>query len=303
LATAVTSSAPAAVSTGLADRVRRTVALLERRGYALPPARLAEVCLGGPVPPAQLLATLPGAGLRVDSGLVVSDLGRERSEAIRRRQSAHYLAAPGYLAEAETFGRALAAWFPFVISVSIAGSLASGGFQETDDVDLNLVVEDGHRHLAYVVLNLLGIAHALRHRGKPVDSLSARPIAPRVMTANLVLERSQCFPLARQDEDMAYELLASRTVVGGAFMADVVAANRGIVAHFPQLREKVSRSGVDVRRRLSRRLFPAFLDPSARAIGKTAWKYMQWTRRNRPEATARVAFVRSTMRPYALFDD
>jgi hypothetical protein len=30
---------------------------------------------------------------------------------------------------------------------------------------------------------------------------------------------------------------------------------------------------------------------------------MQWTRRNRPEAIARVAFVRSTMRPYALFDD
>jgi len=303
LATAVTPSATAAAPNGLADRVRRTVALLERRGYALSPARLAAVCLGGAVSPAELLASLPGSGLEVESGLVVSGSGRAVADAVRRRQSAHDSAAPGYVAEAERFGRALAAWFPFVLSVSIAGSLASGGFRETDDVDLNLVVEDGRRHLAYVALNLLGIAHALRHRGKPVDTHSARPLAPRVMTANHVLERSQCFPLARQDEDMAYELLASRSVVGGAFLTAVVSANPGIVEHFPQLREAVGGSCTEVRRRLPRGLFPALLDRPARAIGRAAWKYMQWTRRNRPEAIARVAFVRSTMRPYALFDD
>jgi len=304
LATVVTTSATAADPTGLANRVRRTVALLERRGYALPPARLAEVCLGGPVSPAVLLATLPERELGVECGLVVSRTQRDRAEAIRHRQSAHPAAAPGYLAEAESFSRLLAAWFPFVISVSIAGSLASGGFRESDDVDLNLVVEDGHRHLAYVVLNLLGIAHALRHRGKPVDAHSARPLAPRVMTANLVLERSQCFPLARQDEDMAYELLASRTVVGGAFLATVIAANPGIVEHFPQLPNTVAANGgEEVRSRLPEAFFPALLDRPAKAIGRVAWKYMQWTRRNRPEAIARVAFVRSTMRPYALFDD
>jgi hypothetical protein len=303
LATAVTSSPTAAVPTGPADRVRRTVALLERRGYALSPARLAAVCLGGPISPGQLLATLDGSELRVESGLVVSSAGRERADAIRLRQAAHHSAAPGYLVEAETFGLALAGWFPFVISVSISGSLASGGFRESDDVDLNLVVEDGHRHIAYVVLNLLGIAHALRHRGKPVDAHSARPIAPRVMTANLVLERSQCFPLARQDEDMAYELLASRTVAGGSFLAAVVAANAGIAEHFPQLREAVLASGAEVRPRLPDGFFPAFLERPAKGFGRAAWKYMQWTRRKRPEAIARVAFVRSTMRPYALFDD
>jgi hypothetical protein len=302
LATAVTSFPTRAVPTGLADRVRRTVALLERRGYALSPARLATVCVGGPVSPDRLLAALDG-DLLVESGLVVSRTGRERADAIRLRQAAHHSAAPGYLVEAEAFGRALGAWFPFVISVSIAGSLASGGFRESDDVDLNLVVEDGHRHLAYVVLNLLGVAHALRHRGKPVDAHSARPIAPRVMTANLVLERSQCFPLARQDEDMAYEMLASRTVVGGSFLATVVAANQAIAEQFPQLRESVVASGAEVRCRLPGALFPAFLDRPAKGFGRAAWKYLQWTRRHRPEAIARVAFVRSTMRPYALFDD
>src|SRR5207302_10195752 len=205
--------------------------------------------------------------------------------------------------EARHFAERLARLCPFVLSVSVAGSLASGGFAPADDIDLNLVVEDGRRHLAYVALNLLALLSARRYRGKPVDTHTTRPLAPRVMTANLVLERSQCFPLARQDEDMAYELLASRTVVGGVFLASVVAANHGLAGHFPQLSEVVRADGMEVRRRLPGSLFPTFLDRPAKAIGRAAWKYMQWTRRNRPEALARVAFVRATMHPYALFDD
>ena len=34
------------------------------------------------------------------------------------------------------------------------------------------------------------------------------------MTANLILERSQCHPLQRQDEDMAFEFLIGQPVFG-----------------------------------------------------------------------------------------
>ena len=50
-------------------------------------------------------------------------------------------------------------------------------------------------------------------------------------------------------------------------------------------------------------LFPAWLDGAARRVGNTAWRYMQWTRRDKPDALARVAYVRATMRPYTLFDE
>jgi len=73
------------------------------------------------------------------------------------------------------FVRALVAFAPFIRSVSIAGSLASGGFRASDDVDLNLVVEDGHRHLAYVAVNAIGLAHALAHRGKPSTTSPGGP--------------------------------------------------------------------------------------------------------------------------------
>ena len=279
------------------------MAILERRGYAVGPARLGELCLGGAVGPGQVLAALPAAGLRQERGLVTGGDLAGGLAAVERRQAGHRAAAGLYEAEAERFAHSLAAWFPFVIAVSIAGSLASGGFRETDDVDLNLVVEDGHRHLAYVAINMLGILHAVRHRHKPVDAHTARPLVPRLMTANLILERSDCFPLRRTDPDMAYELLVSRPVFGGAFLAAVHAANPALGRLFPQLLEPAASGRAGVRRRLPAFLFPAFLDRPARWFGRAAWRYMQWTRRRRPEALARVAFVRSTMRPYALFDD
>src|SRR2546429_172329 len=158
--------------------------------------------------------------------------------AILRRAGSHDEHAARCLPVTLNFVRALVRICPYVLSVSIAGSLASGGFLPSDDVDLDLVVEDGHRHLAYVALNLLGLAHALRHRGKPVDTHTRRPVAPRFMNANLILERSQCLPLARQDEDMAYELMVSRPVYGLATWRRIVSTNPGLPDHFPQLEER-----------------------------------------------------------------
>jgi hypothetical protein len=291
--------------TGQLERVRRTVALLERRGYALPPQRLAEVCLGGEISALEVrFAVAASDGELCESeGLVVSPALAVRAPAIRRRTDDHAAAAAGYLPETLRFARRVIELCPYVLSVSIAGSLASGGFQETDDVDLNLVVEDGRRHLAYVAVNLLGYLHALRFRGKPIDASTRRPLAPRLMTLNLVLERSQCFPLRRQDEDMAFELLQSEPVFGAAFLRRVAAANPGLTEAFPQLASKPAVVEVLPRARLPAGLFPRLLDAPSHTLGKAAWRYMQWSRRGSPEARARVAFVRETMRPYTLFLD
>jgi len=123
------------------------------------------------------------------------------------------------------------------------------------------------------------------------------------MTANLILERGQCFPLERQDEDMAFELLQSQPVYGSRFLGDLVAANPGLAGHFPQLATRPPADLVQPSRRLPAALFPALLDRPAEVAGRAAWRYMQWTRRGSPEARARVAFVRETMRPYTLFLD
>lgn len=291
-------------ASSVGDRVRRTVALLRRRGYAVTAPRLAELCLGGTVPETDIRwAVAADPDLAIAEDLVVERDAMGGAGSIRSRSLAHQAESAAYLDLTLAFVRKLVKVGPFIRAVSIAGSLASGGFRASDDVDLNLLVDDGHRHLAYVMVNLLGLLHAMRHRGKPVDDLTRRPIAPRLMTANLILERSQCRPLRRQDEDMAFELLVSEPVFGLDAVAEVIEANPGLLEHFPQLAEKTAARLVKPpARRAPAMLYPALLDGPARYVGHTAWRYMQWTRRNRPEALARVAYVRATMRPYTLFD-
>jgi hypothetical protein len=288
----------------MSDRIRQTVALLGRRGYALSPERLGQVCLGGSLSPDEVrwsVAAIPDLSLA--DGLVVDRSALSRVPDIRSRALGHGADAALYVQMTLRFVGALVAFAPFIRSVSIAGSLASGGFRATDDVDLNLVVDDGHRHLAYVAVNAIALAHAFAHRTKPVDDLTRRPIAPRLMTANLILERSQCLPLQRQDEDMAFEVLMSECVFGFEEIRELIEANPALVEHFPQLEHKRAPLLVEApARRLPAALFPRFLDGAARLVGEAAWRYMQWTRRHHPDALARVAYVRSTMRPYTLFD-
>ena len=123
------------------------------------------------------------------------------------------------------------------------------------------------------------------------------------MTVNLVLERSQCRPLERQDEDMAFELFVAEPVFGLDALNEIVGENPGLLEHFPQLADRPAPLLIDCPRRLSSRFYPALLEAPARYLGEAAWRYMQWTRRHRPDALARVAYVRKTMRPYTLFDN
>jgi hypothetical protein len=295
-----------AQSSSTSERVRRTVALLSRRGFALDAERLASSCLGGSVAEQDVRwAVAASPELTLAQDLVVLRSDGTRAVAIRSRAADHATEAPPYLEMTLRFVRTLVRVAPFIRSVSIAGSLASGGFRASDDVDLNLIVDDGRRHLAYVAVNVLGVLHALRHRAKPVDDLTRRPLAPRLMTANLILERSQCHPLVRQDEDMAFELLMSQPVFGVQVFDEVVAANPALLDHFPQLesRSPALFIGAPARPWLPAWLFPAMFDGLARRIGGAAWRLMQWTRRSKPDALARVAYVRATMRPYTLFDE
>ena len=291
-------------SASVQDRIRQTVALLGRRGYALSAERLAALCIGGAISPREVQWTVAASpDLVIAADLVLDRAELDRLDQIRSRAQGHSADAGAYLEMTARFVRALVALAPFIRSVSIAGSLASGGFRASDDVDLNLIVDDGHRHLAYVAVNVLGLVHALAHRAKPVDDLTRRPLAPRLMTANLILERSQCLPLQRQDENMAFELLMAEPLFGIDPIDELIAANPALVEHFHQLADKPAALLIEPpAHRLPSALFPGFLDGAARALGERAWRYMQWTRRHHPEALERVTYVRSTMRPYTLFD-
>jgi hypothetical protein len=92
-------------------------------------------------------------------------------------------------------------------------------------------------------------------------------------------------------------------VFGVEAIHELIDANPGLLDHFPQLARKPAPLLIEPpAHRMPAMLFPPFLDGAARVVGETAWRYMQWTRRRHPGALARVEYVRSTMRPYTLFD-
>ena len=103
---------------------------------------------------------------------------------------------------------------------------------------------------------------------------------------------------------MAFELLVAQPVFGMEAIQEIIDANPRLLEHFPQLASRAAPLLIDhPKRRLPKAIYPALLDPPARHLGESAWRYMQWTRRHSPDALARVAYVRSTMRPYTLFDE
>ena len=112
-------------SSAASDRIRQTVALLGRRGYAVSPERLAQVCLGGPISPDEVMWSVAAASdLTLAGGLVVDRSALDRVAEIRSRALGHGTDAAPYLQMTLRFVRALVAFAPFIRSVSIAGSLA-----------------------------------------------------------------------------------------------------------------------------------------------------------------------------------
>ena len=97
------------------DRVRQTVALLARRGYALSAERLAEVCIGGAISPQDVRwAVAAGRDLVMADELVVDRAELARVDQIRSRAIGHQAGAGAYLEMTARFVRALVAFAPFI---------------------------------------------------------------------------------------------------------------------------------------------------------------------------------------------
>src|SRR4029077_2373601 len=122
----VVDHAPAR-SASTSERVRQTIELLRRRGYALTPARLGVVCLGGELSEEEVRWRVAASDdLAISAVLVVDRPALSRLGEIGARAGAHDAEAAPYMPMTARFVRTLVAVAPFIRSVSVAGSLASG---------------------------------------------------------------------------------------------------------------------------------------------------------------------------------
>jgi hypothetical protein len=286
----------------LAERVVATVALIERRGFSVGLTCLADWLLGGPVPvEAVREVVLHTPGLHLSDGLVhsgaVDGPWLERS---RARQRCHREHRHRWWPEVERYVQALVARCPQVRCVALAGSMAAGGFVETDDVDFNLFVADHTRYTTYLQASALALGFSVRHRRRPVDAHSRRVLFPKLMSINVIWQDGEARPFVRQDSAMALELMLSEPIWGGEYFRGLLGCNRWLDDFFPQC--GAARNNCER---------PTAVQPSALTLWRErlsyratylGWRWVMWTRRGNPVALERVAQVRRHQSPYALFE-
>lgn len=297
----------------LEDRVRRTLALMHRWGYAPRIDALAAQLLGGPAREVDVRAILNhhrGFSLRGDFACLAGSEGFLRRSEDRIRLS-------GPLAEeawdiARDYTRDLVRSCPFVQVVGVSGSLASGGFGASDDIDFDLVARSGSKYTVYLVAHLVGLKYALRYRKRKLDELHHTPLLPKITCINVVWTEDQIRPFERRDENMAFELVRCIPVVGTDRFLDALQANPWIEGFFPQVRGRVFGEEAPSGRNVLGRVLEAVLrNPSMAALlervsRRIAWRLyrgVQGSRSRNPTAKARMDFLRRAKYPYEVFQD
>ena len=266
---------------------------------------LADELLGGPVPALTLLHSLRhAADVVVEDGFVFVRGHRNLLEKSRRRIETHRSLNGTARTIAEEFARDLARVCPLADCVALSGSVASGGYESQDDIDINLFVIDGTKYFVYAIALLLGFRATLRHRR--IHGVH------KLICINVLWTRSQSRPFVRQDESLAFELLHCRPLLGGEHFRDVIAANPWIDALFPQLRDaRVHNVLVPQPNSLGRivewasrheRLLRA-IDQSARLLTRAAYSFAHWLRRKDAAAMERLRFLQRVKYPYEVFQD
>jgi hypothetical protein len=291
----------------LGKRVEATVKLVQRRGYALPLKTLSEWLMGGVEPEERVYeAVLGHEDLAISSGLVHSlNFAPERLAKSLQRQALHHEHQQQYWTEVERYVRALVQSTPQIRAVCLAGSMSAGGFVHSDDVDFNLFVAPGTRYTSYLQANLQALGFSLRHRHRPTDAHTQRPLLPKLMSVNVIWTADQVRPFARHDSAMALEIFLSKPLWGESYFRDILGHNLWLKAYFPQLfASKPSKSVVAIPLLRNASLPPhPLLEKASRWLTYRAWRWVMWTRRNNPEALARVAHIRRCQSPYGLFQE
>ena len=298
----------------LESRIVTTLEIANRWGYGLAEREISGLLYGGPEDDAAVVNALASSSAVTFRDGFATMKGRDEliDKCVARRSSNGKLATT-YFEIAEEFAKDLLRLSPFVRSVAVCGSAASGGLEEGDDIDFNLFAEDGAKYIVYVTALLLGVKYSLRHGRRFSGGASFLGILRKVTCVNVVWRESDCRPFARQDPFLAFELLRSVPIAGTEHFAAIVRANPWLRLHFPQIfgrvhADRVPPQPLSLLARAQRNLVRSprvrrALEAGARAIASAFHAIIRLSRGRNPEALARQAFLRRVKFPYDVFQD
>ena len=278
---------------------------MHKWGYAPTLRALAEDLLGGPVEVPTLVHSIRDyAEVVIEDGFVFERGNRELLAKSQRRVESHRTLNGAARTIAERFAYDLRRACPLVDCIALSGSVASGGYELRDDIDLNLFVVDGAKYIVYAIALILGFRATLRYRN--IRGLR------KLICINVLWSRGQSHPFARRDQSLAFELLHSRPLLGEGYFQEVIAANPWIDAFFPQLRRVSGNApSIPASNRLGKIVewvgrHPRWLravDESARVVTRAVYSGAHWLRRHDAAAVERLRFLQRVKYPYEVFQD
>lgn len=133
----------------LADRILLTLHLADRREYGTSLAHISKM---------PSVSHKDGIYCLKGSECLLSET--------RRRLLGNGVIGERYEAEVLLFSTEYASLCSFIKCIAIAGSMASGGFSEDDDIDFNIFTERGCKYTMYLLGILLSMKYSVKHREK-----------------------------------------------------------------------------------------------------------------------------------------
>jgi hypothetical protein len=226
---------PAWSDRDMAARVDGTLELLGKRGYNPQLDRLSRVLLGGSADIDELEHAIETMDqVLVEDGFVYQQ-GTRHVEMCQERVAANGTFKPLYQKVAIEYTRDLVEMCPWIKSVMLVGSTATGGVCKGDDLDLNLIVANGRKYTTHMIGSLLNRKYSLRYGQDLGVERTAHYRIPMAICLNIVWEESQVMPFQRQDEQVAYELFSSEVLHGEDYFQDMLRSNQWLQGYFPQM--------------------------------------------------------------------
>jgi len=275
-------------------------------GYAPTVSALASDLLGGGVSIPILLKSIERSeDVVVDAGFVFRTDHQHLVDKSRRRVETHRALNGAARRVALEFAEGLARVCPLIECIALSGSVASGGYESHDDIDIDLFVVDGAKYFAYATALLIGLKTSILHR----KTYGLR----KLICINVLWSRGESHPFCRKDENLAFELLHCQPLLGAQNFQDVVADNEWIDSFFPQIRERIVRetmrfpsphaigrivAWVSQHRRLLKSM-----EASAKLLSQAAYSFAHWLRRKDAAALERLRFLQRVKYPYEVFQD
>jgi len=287
----------------LNKNVHKTLEIVEKRGYNLTIEKLSKNLLGGAIERELLLQKIKNFKNIDFDGEFIATKGNLNIRKCKKRKSTNDQLQNIFLKVANQFTADYIKICPWTLCIMIAGSMATGGLSEDDDIDLDIVVQDNSKYLSYLLAILLGLKYSIKYR-KQFKSQYFNFLT-KVICISVIWEEHQVIPFTRKDEQIAFELLNAKIIYNPSFFYKMINHNTWLKSYFPQIYKKnqhLQNKNNDLFIINGKKISSRTTEYLARLTMVILFKLVRFTRLKNHKLRERMDLVEKVKYPYGLFD-